>query len=130
MENPAFRDRNNQSIECRVMRDMLSRIGDKWSLLVIFTLAFASDQQPLRFSELMRLINGISQRMLTTTLRNLEREGFLTRQIYAEVPPRVEYSLTDRGRGLLVPATNLLDWIKKEWPAIEKSRQEYDAKIK
>ncbi len=107
------------------MRDMLSRIGDKWSLLVIITLASASDQ-PLRFSELKRLVNGISQRMLTTTLRSLERDEFLTRHVYPEVPPRVEYALTERGRGLLVPVTELLDWIKQQWPAIEKSRLKYD----
>jgi len=129
MENPAFRDSNDQSIECSVMRDMLGRIGDKWSLLVILTLDSAPDR-PLRFSELMRLLNVISQRMLTTTLRNLERDGILTRRIYPEVPPRVEYALTERGRGLLVPVTTLIDWIKNEWPAIEKSRQEYDANIK
>ena len=87
-------------------RDMLSRVGDKWSLLVIFILkgrpAFRA-----RFSDLKRSIPGISQRMLTATVRNLERDGMLTRHVYAEVPPRVEYELTPLGRGLTEPVLGL-----------------------
>src|SRR5271168_4462517 len=101
--------------------DLLARIGDKWSLLVLVALSDA-DQGRLRFSELMRAVVGISQRMLTTTLRHLERDGILTRQVFPEVPPRVEYSLTTRGRGLLVPVKALITWIVDEWPEIAKSR--------
>ena len=78
----------------------------------------------------MRQVEGISQRMLTTTLRHLERDGILTRQIYPEVPPRVEYTVTERGREMLVPVQQLVEWIVQEWPEIEKSRQDYDAKNK
>jgi DNA-binding HxlR family transcriptional regulator len=111
------------------IRDLLARIGDKWSMLVITSLARAPDNCA-RFSELMREVGGISQRMLTTTLRYLERDGIVTRRIYGEVPPRVEYTLTPRGQELLVPITNLVRWIEGEWPEIEKSRIDYDSKNK
>jgi DNA-binding HxlR family transcriptional regulator len=78
----------------------------------------------------MRSVDGISQRMLATTLRYLERDGIVTRHLYAEVPPRVEYTLTERGKGLLIPVTALFGWIDKEWPKIEISRQDYDANTK
>jgi DNA-binding HxlR family transcriptional regulator len=108
--------------------DLLARIGDKWTLLVLVALADAEGDR-LRFSELMRAVHGISQRMLTTTLRHMERDGILTRRVYPEVPPRVEYTLTARGRGLLVPVKSLIAWILNEWPEIAKSRQEYDRKV-
>jgi DNA-binding HxlR family transcriptional regulator len=111
--------------DCCPIKDLLTRIGDKWSVLVIVTLARAPDHR-LRFSELMREVNGISQRMLSTTLRHFERDGIVTRHLYPEVPPRVEYTLTKRGLGLLVPVKALVTWIENEWPDIEKSRQEYD----
>jgi DNA-binding HxlR family transcriptional regulator len=75
---------------------------------------------------MMREVNGISQRMLTTTLRYLERDGIVKRRLYPEIPPRVEYTLTERGLKLLVPVQTLVAWIESEWPAIEKSRQDYD----
>jgi DNA-binding HxlR family transcriptional regulator len=109
--------------------DLLARLGDKWSMLVLVTLAKA-DNHCLRFSELMREVEGISQRMLTTTLRHLERDGILTRQIYPEVPPRVEYTVTARGKEMLIPVQQLVQWIVQEWPEIEQSRAEYDAKNK
>jgi DNA-binding HxlR family transcriptional regulator len=96
-------------------------------MLVLVALAGA-DNNRCRFSELMRKVNGISQRMLTTTLRHLERDGIVTRHLFAEVPPRVEYTLTERGHGLLVPVVALVKWIHSEWPGIEKSRQQYDAR--
>ncbi len=98
-------------------------------MLVLVTLARA-DNHCLRFSELMRQVEGISQRMLTTTLRHLERDGILTRKIYPEVPPRVEYTVTARGREMLIPVQHLVQWIVLEWPEIEKSRAEYDQKNK
>ena len=108
--------------------DLLARIGDKWSLLVLAALSEA-DHGRLRFSELMRAVDGISQRMLTTTLRHLERDGILTRRVFPEVPPRVEYTLTARGQGLLVPVKALIAWIVNEWPEIAKTRQEYDEEM-
>ena len=110
---------------CCPIKDLLTRIGDKWSMLVIVTLARAP-QHRLRFSELMREVSGISQRMLTTTLRYLERDGIVMRRLYPEVPPRVEYTLTERGVGLLVPVQALVAWIEGEWPDIQKSRATYD----
>jgi DNA-binding HxlR family transcriptional regulator len=96
-------------------------------MLVLVALAKAESNR-CRFSELMRIVTGISQRMLTTTLRHLERDGIVTRHVFAEIPPRVEYVLTKRGRGLLVPVEALVAWIHAEWPQIEKSRQDYDAR--
>jgi DNA-binding HxlR family transcriptional regulator len=108
--------------------DLLSRLGDKWSTLVLVALSDA-DNNCLRFSELMRAVNGISQRMLSITLRHLERDGVLTRKVYPEVPPRVEYTLTARGHGLLVPVKALVEWLLNEWPAIQKSRELYDQRM-
>jgi DNA-binding HxlR family transcriptional regulator len=108
-------------------RDMLSRIGDKWSLLVILILE-GMPQRRGRFSDLKRSIPGISQRMLTATVRNLERDGMLTRHVYAEVPPRVEYELTALGRGLMDPVHGLVTWLQSNWPVIRTSRDRFDAR--
>lgn len=112
------------------MRDLISCLGDKWSMLILVSLQTAVDGKALRFSELLRGVHGISQRMLTLTLRNLERDGIVTRHVYPEIPPRVEYALTKRGKNFLVPVKNLVDWLHDEWPNIEKSRQAYDASAK
>jgi DNA-binding HxlR family transcriptional regulator len=87
-------------------------------------------ERTLRFSELMGSINSISQRMPTTTLRYLERDGILTRRLYPEVPPRVEYTLSERGSRLLAPVGAIVAWIQSEWPEIEKSRDEYDKRYR
>ena len=108
-------------------RDMLSRVGDKWSLLVIATLE-RMPQKRGRFSDLKRSIPGISQRMLTATVRNLERDGMLTRHVYPEVPPRVEYELTSLGRGLMDPVRGLVTWLQKNWPVIRGARERFDAR--
>lgn len=107
------------------IRDLLARLGDKWSILVLMALSDASDNR-LRFSELMRSVRGISQRMLSLTLRNMERDGIVTREVFPEVPPRVEYELTERGTALLQPVSALVTWIEEQWPEIEKSRAKYD----
>ncbi len=107
------------------VQELLSRLGDKWSMLVILSLAKA-DNNRLRFSELIRQVNGISQRMLTTTLRYLERDGIVSRHHFPEIPPRVEYALTDQGKGLLKPVKALFDWVQEKWPEIEASRTAYD----
>jgi DNA-binding HxlR family transcriptional regulator len=109
------------------VQDLLSRLGDKWSMLVIVALANA-ENNCMRFSELQRGVSGISQRMLSTTLRNFERDGIVSRHLYPEVPPRVEYTLTERGKDFLVPVKALVDWMVNEWPEIELSRKSYDSK--
>ncbi|MFM2477737.1 winged helix-turn-helix transcriptional regulator [Celerinatantimonas sp. MCCC 1A17872] len=113
------------SDDAKVVREFLAKIGDKWSILVIVTIA-RSYNHKARFSELQRMINGISQRMLTTTLRYLERDGFVTRTVFPEVPPRVEYELTDLGLSILVPMQSLVDWIASNWSEIKKARQGFD----
>jgi DNA-binding HxlR family transcriptional regulator len=107
-------------------RDMLSRVGDKWSLLVIAMLEGRPGQRG-RFSDLKRSIPGISQRMLTATVRNLERDGLLTRHVFPEVPPRVEYELTALGRGLMDPVRVLVTWLQSKWPVIRSARERFDA---
>jgi len=107
------------------LRDLLSRLGDKWSVLVLLTLSEAPDHR-LRFSEVKRKIEDISQRMLTTTLRNLERDGLLKRTLYPEVPPRVEYELTKLGVDILNPMYGLVQWIEGNWDTIRASRAQFD----
>jgi len=103
--------------------DVLSRIGDKWTVLVVELLG----DGPMRFSTLKRLIGNISQKMLTTTLRGLERDGFVTRTVYPTIPPRVEYELTDLGRELLVPVRRLAEWARLNIDRINAARERYDA---
>lgn len=107
------------------VRPLLDRMADKWSLLVIARLAEARGSR-LRFSELMRAVGGVSQRMLSTTLRNLERDGLVIREVFAEVPPRVEYELTERGKSFLIPVRTLIGWLEANWPDIQRSRELYD----
>lgn len=104
------------------IRNVLSRIGDKWSMLVLFTL---EDNNSQRFKELQRNIPDISQKMLTATLKTLESDGFILREAFPEIPPRVEYSLTDRGRSLLPLIDNLLVWATENMNDIMESRLHY-----
>jgi DNA-binding HxlR family transcriptional regulator len=106
-------------------REVLDRVGDKWSLLVIAMLE-ESPTERARFSELKRSIPGISQRMLTATLRSLERDGLLTRDVYAEVPPRVEYELTPLGREFMQPVRGLVTWLQAHWASIRSARAAFD----
>ncbi len=115
----------SQHANCTAMSDVLNRIGDKWSVMVVGMLG---RNGTLRFNELKRLINGVSQRMLTLTLRNLERDGLVTRTIYPEVPPRVEYSLTELGKTLQQPISALWDWSAENHQAIIEARAIYDAR--
>ncbi|MER6722103.1 winged helix-turn-helix transcriptional regulator [Streptomyces halstedii] len=108
----------------RAIRGILDRIGDKWTLLVVATL----DGERMRFTELQQRIPGISQRMLTRTVRHLERDGLLTRTVHPEVPPRVEYELTATGRTLIEPAVKLAEWAVDHNPDIERSQASYDVK--
>ena len=107
----------------RAIRALLDRIGNKWTLLVIATL----HERRMRFTELQQHIPGISQRMLTRTLRNLERDGLVTRTAYGEVPPRVEYELTGIGTTLIDPAVQLAEWAVEHNPDVDRSQQRYDA---
>ena len=104
------------------IRNVLSRIGDKWSMLVLFTL---ENNECQRFKELQRNIPDISQKMLTATLKTLEADGLVRREAYAEVPPRVEYSLSDKGRGLLPLINNLLAWAIENMDGIIASREHF-----
>lgn len=115
--------RRHDEKTCRV-RDVLNRIGDKWSLTVIHELAWGTK----RFTELRRDIDGISQRMLTVTLRALERDGLVNRTIYPTVPPRVDYELTDLGRTLLDTICQLMAWTVEHLEDIDRARERYDAR--
>jgi DNA-binding HxlR family transcriptional regulator len=110
--------------DCRGVAAVLSRVGDKWSVLVIMLLG----DRPRRFNELKRMIGGISQRMLTLTLRGLERDGLVTRTVFPTVPPRVDYELTDLGRGLSEPVKALGAWAHQHQPDIETARQNFDGR--
>ena len=108
---------------CRA-REVLERVGDKWSLLVISLLG----ERTRRFTELRRSIDGISQRMLTVTLRGLERDGLVTRTVHPTVPPRVDYALTPMGRTLLDTVRRLVEWADSHLPEIDAARAEYDGR--
>ena len=104
--------------------DMLARIGDKWSLLIVSTLG----EGPLRFNELRRNIADISQKMLSSTLKVLERDGLVTRTVIASVPPQVEYALSDLGRELRQPVNALAEWTAVNTARIMAARAEYDSR--
>lgn len=104
------------------IRNVLSRIGDKWSMLVIFTL---ENNCCLRFKELQRCIPDISQKMLTATLKTLEADGLVQRKAFPEVPPRVEYSLTDKGKSLLPHIDGLLSWAMDNMGDIMEQRKRF-----
>ncbi len=110
--------------DCRGISEVLARVGDKWTVLVVTYLG----EGPMRFNELRRSINGISQRMLTLTLRGLERDGFVTRTVFPTIPPRVDYELTALGRDLLKPVTALSNWARDNQDRIKKARDKFDAK--
>jgi DNA-binding HxlR family transcriptional regulator len=109
---------------CGAMGDILNRIGDKWSVMIVGYLT----RKTMRFNELRHAIGGISQRMLTLTLRNLERDGLVTRTVYPEIPPRVEYALTDLGRTLTDPLDALWDWAAAHQDEVKAARTAYDGK--
>ncbi|MFG3591258.1 winged helix-turn-helix transcriptional regulator [Bradyrhizobium sp. RDI18] len=107
---------------CRALGQILDRIGDKWTVMVVGALS----RGPLRFNALMRTIGGVSHRMLTLTLRALERDGLVTRTAYLTIPPKVEYELTPLGRSLIEPLRVLSGWAIENRPAIESSRAAFD----
>ena len=107
---------------CRTISTLLSRIGDKWTVLVVGTLG----DGPRRFNELRREIPSVSQRMLTLTLRNLERDGLVSRTVTPSIPPRVDYALTDLGQSLLQPIKGLTDWALANVGAIHDAQARFD----
>ena len=109
--------------DCRAVSEVLARVGDKWTVLVVSTLG----DGPKRFNELRKALGSISQRMLTLTLRALERDGLVTRTVLPSNPPRVDYELTRLGRSLLEPVSELGLWARKNRPAISEARQRFDA---
>ena len=108
--------------DCRAVASVLARVGDKWSVFVIMMLGGG----PKRFNELKRMIGGISQRMLTLSLRGLERDGLITRTVFPTIPPRVDYELTDLGRGLSKPVEALGQWAFEHKQEIEIARTRFD----
>lgn len=111
---------------CAAVSDVLSRIGDKWSVLIVMLLG----DGPRRFNELKRMIGGISQRMLTLTLRGLERDGLVTRTQFPTIPPRVDYQLTDLGRSLAEPVQVLGAWANANTAAVAAARGAYDGRTR
>ena len=109
--------------QCPV-RNVLSRIGDRWSLLVLF--ALHEKAEAMRFSDLCKAIPDVSQKMLTSTLRKLEADDLLSRTVYPEVPPRVEYKLTKRGKTLIPLLNQLVDWSLDNMDAIIRHREKYE----
>jgi DNA-binding HxlR family transcriptional regulator len=109
--------------QCTAVNQILARVGDKWTVWVVNHLGNGSQ----RFNELKRTINGISQKMLTSTLRGLERDGFVTRTVFPTIPPRVDYALTDLGRDLLVPVRALGDWAIDNEQRVSDARARFDA---
>jgi DNA-binding HxlR family transcriptional regulator len=109
--------------DCRSVSEILQRVGDKWTVLVVMSLK----AKPLRFNDIKRAIGGISQQMLTRTLRILERDGMVSRTVYPTVPPQVEYALTDLGHSLSEPVMQLGQWAQANLGVIHDNRQRYDA---
>lgn len=105
------------------IRNVVAHIGDKWSVLIVFALVDGAD----RFNSLKKRIEGISQRMLTQTLRDLERDGYVLRTVYPEVPVKVEYELTELGHGLASAAWGLVSWANEHLDDVKQARQDYDS---
>lgn len=118
------RHKGDTSHACSVYREVLDLVGDRWTVYVVGILG----NGPLRFNELKRAVDGISQRMLTLTLRTLERDGLVSRTVTPSVPPRVDYELTEMGRTLLEPVGELLKWGAESRPAVERARREFDGR--
>ncbi len=111
--------------DCRAMPDLLGHIGDKWTIMVIGNLSFG----PLRYKQLQREVEGISQRMLTLTLKSLEHDGLVSRTVYPTVPPRVDYELTDLGRSLMSALKPLHEWVLRHRPDILAARDTYARRL-
>src|ERR1700761_67871 len=115
---------DHTSSDCRAVSSVLARVGDKWTVLIVALLG----DGPKRFNEIKRMVGGISQRMLTLTLRGLERDGLVTRTVFPTVPPRVDYELTPLGRSLWEPVEALGAWAHEHQPEIESARARFDGR--
>lgn len=113
-----------RSSDPMAVRELLTKIGDKWTIFVVLSLDLLGGRA--RFSELERAVPGISQRMLSSTLKNLERDGMVIREVFPEAPPRVEYEMTGLGRSLLRPTQGLVDWAKENWEQVREAQLGYD----
>jgi len=118
--------RHPLSDDCRKVSQVLARVGDKWSVLTVMLLR----DRPRRFNEMKRIVGGISQQMLTRTLRGLERDGMVTRTIFPTSPPQVEYALTDLGRSLSKPVLALGMWAQEHIAQIDAARSRFDRRNK
>ena len=116
------RARSHGYEECRASADILARIGDKWTVMVVGVLS----QGSMRYSQIFKLMHGVSQRMLTLTLKSLERDGLVTRTVYPTIPPRVDYALTELGQTLIAPLYALGMWAQENRTAIEATRRDFD----
>ncbi|HEY1751793.1 MAG TPA: helix-turn-helix domain-containing protein [Caulobacteraceae bacterium] len=116
----------HETSDCRAVSTVLARVGDKWSVLIVMLLG----DGPRRFSEIKRMVGGISQRMLTLTLRGLERDGLVTRTVFPTVPPRVDYELTDLGRSLWGPVGALGAWARANQGGIQAAQRAFDARAR
>jgi len=121
-DSPAANPHERKS--CEAVNSVLTRVGDKWSVLIVMLLA----QGPCRFNELKRRVGGISQRMLTLTLRGLERDGLVKRTMFATIPPRVDYELTPLGHSLRKPIEALGNWAFDHYECIVAARADFDEK--
>jgi DNA-binding HxlR family transcriptional regulator len=108
--------------DCRPIAQILARVGDKWSILLLNVLG----DETMRFKDLHRAVPGISQRMLTVTLRNLERDGLISRRIYPTIPPKVEYCLSERGRSLRCAIVPIAEWVTENREGIEEAQRRFD----
>lgn len=118
------KEEKNTIIEICPVRNVIARFGNKWALLVILIL---SENKVLRFNELKKMIPDVSSRMLSSTLRTLEADGLVSRKVYPEVPPKVEYSLTETGLSLVPFIVQLTEWAQKHMKSIVKHRKEFEA---
>jgi DNA-binding HxlR family transcriptional regulator len=115
-----------RSSDPMAVRELLTKIGDKWTIFLVLSLDLLGGRA--RFSELERAVPGISQRMLSSTLKNLERDGLVIRELFPEVPPRVEYEITGLGKSLLSPTQALVGWAKENWEQVREAQSKYDAR--
>ncbi|MDE6328997.1 MAG: helix-turn-helix transcriptional regulator [Duncaniella sp.] len=121
------KDATNSIIEICPIRNIVARFGDKWSLLVLLII---DGEGTVRFNELGRMIPDISTRVLSGTLKTLEADGLVNRKVYAQVPPKVEYTLTDTGKSLIPLIMQLTEWAQKNMKSVMKHRKEYESTIK
>lgn len=131
MKKPSKAGQLDPAVVCKrpdpmAVRELLTKVGDKWTIFLVLSLDLLGGRA--RFSELERAVPGISQRMLSSTLKNLERDGLVIRELFPEVPPRVEYEITNLGKSLLRPTQGLVDWAKANWEQVRQAQSKYDAR--